>query len=1117
MASRKRTDLVLSWGKDAIHCDTNCSAEDTFYVGSDDDDYENPSIRRERLALAGQRFLDGSLPFILTSTLKGPFDKASGWKNPWSKHQKYENTSTATTSVEPIPPVPAKKYARNIKGKRIAKKHKEEAECYLPSPESLKQESIAETGHPFLDDDELDAVRSWRDNVASSPAFLDDPLASKQNKQSKGSRNWLKTNIRKRKFDEYSPPAPKSLASSRRHQFSDNIAANKSRAAPQLKTFSSAPAQLNAPERFYRSPTSSSTKGPQYRSQVNEHTTTTNAHRPASDSEDELSQDQQAATLSSPVSLKLHKTTLIKQNSSPLKNQVKLNGPRNKRSSLPPILGGSPSKSTHLVSAEAGKGDTVKLAKDQTNEDIEDISHRDSISLDKLPETASVPEDDVSMGESSETSQGEESDDDIDTNAEVRTEQATASSVQSPPLTLQHNNAEEPTTHGVVQVEMSTGVTVSARPSGTTKDEATKDDFGIPDDEQDMLSDTSSDQLSDVASDDIPSSVCREIAAQLRSDATSYDEEDTQSVSVTDYAADEEKSEVSIMDSAEDSLELIEDNSSLQPTPLPTVPHIAIDEAEESNTSAAEVQDDCNGEENTSQGSDNSLSICSPLMSSDQPTSGQMLDVPEEQPVIETVEGVVATERVGASPEQDTAQIFEGATTPEVEMKDGSDVAVTRVYTPSQEKSSEFSLRNVIQRLVPSSPWARLSQVASLALAMPQDLTLGNNVNETICEQERAEADPDIRIAPLPLHESSITELQEVSQAVAVETDADNVTGTESNRGDVESSVEGEVVKSLDASYHVDGPTDTDRCPTPAKDLVHTPTVVVDTTGNEEIRTEVKNAPENDITVLQSIEAAAPDTTNTSCCVSPEKDTPVSPVVIETGPSSGFVEGSLASNDSKCNPAQQPLNEDPFARSTPEPQFSFATFASFASPIQTRPVKKQCYNSKRGGKRGILRRQSNESRQRKAVTWSAVLERTKDAEDVVSRGLRELSPPPAAALGELPTANDDKFHKHFSAVVKRTDGLRHKFRSYSKSQRANAVEDNEQEDSYEHMQMNSNPQVPDSAVDDITKIQDREVSEEPMDIVEDLLEEMGDFLQVFDIDTELDQARKESAAQQNVA
>lgn len=1106
MASRKRTDLVSSWGNDSIHCDTICSAEDTFYIGCDDEDYENPSIRRQRLALAGQRFLDGSVPFILTSTLKGPFNKSSGWKNPWTKQRNHQSTSPITTLADPVSPVPAKKYTRTSKDKRIAKEHQEDAECYLPSPESLKQESITEAGHPFLDDDELDAVRSWRDNVASSPVILDDPWASKQ---TPSSRNWLKTNIRKRKFDEYSPPAPKSLTSSRRHQFSDNIAANKPRAAPQLKTFSSAPAQLNAQGRCYRSPTSSSTKGPQHHPQIKEHATTRKPQRPASESEDELSQDQQAATLSSPVSLKLHKTTLIKQNSSPLKTPVQLNSPRNKTKTPPPILCVSPNKSTQLVSAEASKEHTVKLDEDQSNEAIQEISHLDGTSPHHLPETIPVTKNDASMGESSDTCQSEESGDDIEYNAELQIEQATASSAQSPPSTHQHVNGEIPTTHEIVpQVEMSTGVAVGARPSDTAQD-----DIGISDDEQDMLSDATSDELSEVASDDIPSSVCREIAAQLRSDAASYEEEDTQSVGILDNAADEENSQTSSMDSVEDLMEVTEDSSSLQPATLPPLPHI--DEAEESNISVAEAQDDCKEEENASLGSSTSLSICSPISASDQPISEQVLDVTEEQTVLETVEDAVATELVNIPPEQDTAQTFQGATTPEVEMKDVDDVAVTQINTPSQENPSEFSLRNVIQRLVPSSPWACLSQVASLALAIPQEVTAGDSVNDTICGQEQAEA--EVEQAPLRAHESPIAELQEVSLAVTATSDAVTVTGTESISRDVESYVKGEVVKRLDMPYHADGPTETETCATPANDLVHTPTVVVDATGNEEMRTEVKAAPENETTVLQSIEVAAPVTTNTSRCVSPENDSPASQPMIEMTASSGSVDGALPSNDSKCSPTQPPLNEDTFTRSTPEPKFSFASFASFASPIQRRPAKKQLYNSKRGSKRGILRRRFDESRQRKAVTWSAVLERTEDSETDVSRGLRELSPPPAAALGELPTANDDKFNKHFSAVVKRTDGLRHKLRSYSKSQRAEVREDDEQGDNQEDVPMTSTPQVPDSAVDDFTDTQEREASEEPMDIVEDLLTEMGDFLQVFDIDTELVQARKESAAKLTAA
>lgn len=107
--------------------------DDVFYSGSDNEDYESPEEREQRLIAAAQRFLLNGKPYIMSSHLNGPFEAGSGWTNPWSRKSKRapaggrRSKSGCTTPREPAVK-PTQQRATN------AKKTKE---THLPTPESL--------------------------------------------------------------------------------------------------------------------------------------------------------------------------------------------------------------------------------------------------------------------------------------------------------------------------------------------------------------------------------------------------------------------------------------------------------------------------------------------------------------------------------------------------------------------------------------------------------------------------------------------------------------------------------------------------------------------------------------------------------------------------------------------------------------------------------------------------------------------------------------------------------------------------------------------------------------------------------------------------------------------
>ncbi|KAF5637516.1 protamine p1 [Fusarium sp. NRRL 25303] len=196
-------ELALGWGEDTIYCEATCDPEDVLYEGSDDENYDNPMSRKLRIEAAGQRFLDGKTPVLLTALLRGPFDaKSSNWVNPWrSKHRTGGNARIIRTS-----PGKLKRSAnvrRNVSIPETVQPASDSLECHLPSPESLNQTSETET-HPYLEEDELAKVREWRDAVDTEKKPKDEFWAStpqgslsERKRKAKGS-SWLKHLANKR-------------------------------------------------------------------------------------------------------------------------------------------------------------------------------------------------------------------------------------------------------------------------------------------------------------------------------------------------------------------------------------------------------------------------------------------------------------------------------------------------------------------------------------------------------------------------------------------------------------------------------------------------------------------------------------------------------------------------------------------------------------------------------------------------------------------------------------------------------------------------------------------------------------------------------------------------------
>ena len=77
--------------------------EDIIWPGSDDEDGrtgEERAIKRRRIEEHGLDYLHGGAPFILTASLKGPFD--NGWVNPWGKNQESDGATVRPLTQEEL-------------------------------------------------------------------------------------------------------------------------------------------------------------------------------------------------------------------------------------------------------------------------------------------------------------------------------------------------------------------------------------------------------------------------------------------------------------------------------------------------------------------------------------------------------------------------------------------------------------------------------------------------------------------------------------------------------------------------------------------------------------------------------------------------------------------------------------------------------------------------------------------------------------------------------------------------------------------------------------------------------------------------------------------------------
>ncbi|KAK4108624.1 hypothetical protein N656DRAFT_739270 [Canariomyces notabilis] len=145
-----------------LYCEATHTPDDVLYSGSDDEAYHSPTERRARCEIQARRFLEGKPVFLLSASLRGPFDSKSGWVNPWRSRSL--KSSSRTKSNQPRRRTRVSKRAADCNGSSGVVKSSIDPLCSFES--ALPQDNA--THEAYIDDETFSRVWNWRDKVVAA-------------------------------------------------------------------------------------------------------------------------------------------------------------------------------------------------------------------------------------------------------------------------------------------------------------------------------------------------------------------------------------------------------------------------------------------------------------------------------------------------------------------------------------------------------------------------------------------------------------------------------------------------------------------------------------------------------------------------------------------------------------------------------------------------------------------------------------------------------------------------------------------------------------------------------------------------------------------------------------
>lgn len=1115
-------ELALDWGEDTIYCEATCRSEDVLYEGSEDADYDSPTSRRLRYEAAGQRFLNGADIFLLSATLQGPFDKSCDWGNPW--RSKYR-TADVSRPKEPNGP-------RFLTSTNRASQQLEiptSVECHLPSPESLKQVAITEP-HAYLEDDELAAVQNWRTLVR--PGLGPDEFWTSKSeeltsakKRKANSSDWLKKSASKRRKADIMETGAVHTPILQRQRASRRLATDRSAALH--ASFSSAPDRINTPAKrsssyrqangltsshngkdvdelmdaafgsFNSAPVrlSSPTKRISPRRSARK---VSGEHGPDVESEDELSQEQAAAaTLSSPVSTE-----------------------------------GGLRKSSRLKGSSRGQGSVghkrVKPAKQTKSPKSQP---KDSTSA------APVFSDDVVM----EDAAGERSLQDLDA---IETQQDHSFCYKMrPKANADEQHQGENDAVQATRVSSTTASTTSAsssKVSGGGETEAlqtTENTSPESANAAEMRFDNSHSKVSSQTEDD------RAVNMSTAAGIMAYERTSLPLNGGHDALPDAEPQtqDFDVLGRLDESIENAGSGTN-RPHPV-EVEQVHASTPTVLEAESASITAKLLGREDDT-GTESSLSSLDSNVSWEQ-ISIEPQSVPEKHSAV-SFDSTLVEKVVPAS---ETAQLARDVSTSSASGKDETITCVvddeyvsdTQPQLPTNA-STEFSLKGMLQRFVPLSPWAKLptlrrSLTPSPALPATADNDVDNEKASTL----------DVPITDMDTSEEQLAP-SNPPETGTIATETPEAPVPNDNQVPASSSPEPSAVVASSA-VETKGPSGSTDAIEQTEMADVTDTALISLSQQSPwAKSQLSQLAlgNNQMMSLQTIPVSTSQrTSDDSLMVSPEVQTPwateidtPAPMKDRSGPllderdailpdeatrgcSTGGFDGSAAVF---CTPAL------PARQATPEPQFTVKSFASFMSPSPQRPRPLSrpwsvASRSRLSNTRGILSsgvksRHSLGSPRR--VSWAPLpgdTEEESDYEDEHSKSTpltrsRPASPPPKTPVADLPASEDLKFRNHFTAVAGRTNVPRNRLLPTSSQQTIFspapqamaetfiAADEMRRSESVDNNGANEREEV------DEPQSCDAEEPLETQDLIHEVFEDMAGFLESFDVDAELTQARK---------
>lgn len=1073
--AKSRREAGSIWGQDTIYYEARCNPQETFYEGSEDDDYENGDIRRLRYEAAGRRFLDGEAPLILSAALKGPFDAASGWVNPWGPARSSARNASARTSKQ-------LKHSRDSRRSKTQRSQTHNSvECHLPSPESIKEVSVEP--HPFLEDEDVARVHRWRDTIQPSSqlrqddawaAAVDSPSnrrSSVRNKQSKRS-NWLeKVANRKRKAKD-TETEPVETPRKRRIQVLPTSSRSRRLGMTQPSFNNVSPARKLATMRttsFSRGANSSDEDEDELMDARDSSSTQHSA--PAAspvrrlspkkaflkanksiqvDSEDELSQDKladqnAAATLSSPVSNKREpmKPSIPTIASPCLRTSKHTASGFQEQSSLPDVV-----NETDMTNA--------------TNHDVQQQSPDLGTQEDQSLQSPVQPRSSAQEGKPKSSEVASELDDSSplsSISSSFSTDTCSSTSTGQEGVTID-DAASQPDTRscpsdeqhvkGAIELGISTWRHGSQSTAEDMCEEGTTSDDELESGASSNGSMASSIQPNHVNhnDDDQPceatlGSEIIPVDTPVRPFSISAEEVET-----IDHASEEEPRDISVDDTMEED---IEDHASKE-SPLVNSPgaDVTMEDAERQtetdvsnkvgSSHVPTAEDDITGTNDTA----NHTAVTA-LKASSQPVAHAPGD--SHTPISEVAE------------------------------------------TSSNPPSSGFSFRSILKHLVPLGPWNR-SQ-AKETNEEPQ--AFRTEPGPISPPEENAEVDTEQAFASTKAVRNTATPENQVDQASPTNVDLDKDEDGPMNTTTSEHLHNG-VGEEQDSTPPQDG-----MPVAPRTQLEPNPGLGITMhDGVHDVAVPQVSAESHHEAVLEPMETARPST----------------PVVAAPENHDGETAEPAVTHNLPATPRQ----------STPQLESPLQPFAAFMTPSpehrkrQTRRIQWRCAGRpldtriKRSAMRNPLRMKPS-----RRVTWaplpsevaqgspSAGSDGRSGGESTETRE-RQASPPPATAVEDLPTSGNVDFQNHFTAVAKRAMEMPGHAAPSESQERDGSLDPSAME---EDLPMEDTAGPGTSGVGWYAGKEPESIVDDGAELTEQVFQDLQSLLQPWDLDAELDQARKE--------